>query len=79
MFWAARLGAGKTLSYVVPSLEKLYRMKWGKDDGVGAIFISPTRELAMQIFQEIVKVGGITHLVWLYLLEGRIWRRRGTQ
>ena len=44
-------------------------MKWGKDDGVGAIFISPTRELAMQIFQEIVKVGGITHLVWLYLLE----------
>ena len=54
---AAKTGSGKTLSYIVPSLEKLWRMKWGKDDGVGAIFVSPTRELAMQIFAEIVKVG----------------------
>ena len=54
---AAKTGSGKTLSYVVPALEKLYRMKWGRDDGVGAIFVSPTRELAMQIYTEIVKVG----------------------
>jgi len=66
---AAKTGSGKTLSYVVPSLEKLYRMKWGKDDGVGAIFISPTRELAMQIFQEIVKVGG-NHTFSVALLIG---------
>ena len=66
---AAKTGSGKTLSYVVPSLERLYRMKWGKDDGVGAIFISPTRELAMQIFQEIVKVGG-NHTFSVALLIG---------
>ena len=64
---AAKTGSGKTLSYVVPSLEKLYRMKWGKDDGVGAIFISPTRELAMQIFQRLLRLED--HTLWLYLME----------
>lgn len=38
-------------------IEKLYRLKWGSIDGVGAIIISPTRELAVQIFDELRKVG----------------------
>lgn len=38
-------------------VEKLYRLKWGKLDGLGALIISPTRELAMQIFEELRKVG----------------------
>lgn len=38
-------------------LEKLYRLKWGRLDGLGALVISPTRELAMQIFEELRKVG----------------------
>eukprot|EP01018_Ginkgo_biloba_P010436 Gb_10018 [translate_table: standard] len=38
-------------------LEKLYRLRWGSKDGVGAIIISPTRELAVQIFEELQKVG----------------------
>lgn len=38
-------------------LEKLYRLKWGRLDGLGALIISPTRELAMQIFEELRKVG----------------------
>lgn len=42
---AARTGSGKTLSFLVPILEMLYRKKWGPQDGLGALIISPTREL----------------------------------
>lgn len=38
-------------------LERLYRLQWGKLDGLGALVISPTRELAMQIFEELKKIG----------------------
>lgn len=38
-------------------VEKLYRQRWTPPDGVGAIVITPTRELAMQIFDALRKVG----------------------
>ncbi|KAF5757391.1 putative RNA helicase [Helianthus annuus] len=31
-------------------LEKLYKARWGLEDGVGSIIMSPTRELADQLF-----------------------------
>ncbi|KAG0562080.1 hypothetical protein KC19_9G116500 [Ceratodon purpureus] len=54
---AAKTGSGKTLAFLIPVIEKLYRLKWGSMDGVGGIIISPTRELAIQIFDELRKVG----------------------
>ncbi len=48
---AAKTGSGKTLAFLIPTLEKLYRERWGEGDGVGALIISPTRELALQIFE----------------------------
>ncbi|KAG6815264.1 ATP-dependent RNA helicase dbp4, partial [Arthromyces matolae] len=42
---AARTGSGKTLAFLIPVLEILYRRKWGPADGLGALIISPTREL----------------------------------
>ena len=54
---AAKTGSGKTLAYVIPLVELLWRKKWGRQDGVGALVISPTRELAIQIFQCLTKVG----------------------
>jgi ATP-dependent RNA helicase DDX10/DBP4 len=42
---AARTGSGKTLAFLIPILEILYRRKWGPQDGLGALIISPTREL----------------------------------
>lgn len=42
---AAKTGSGKTLAFVIPILEQLYRAKWTAMDGVGALVISPTREL----------------------------------
>jgi len=38
-------------------LEKLYRERWGQEDGVGSIIISPTRELADQIFGVLKAIG----------------------
>lgn len=42
---AARTGSGKTLAFLIPVLEILYRRRWGPTDGLGALIISPTREL----------------------------------
>ncbi|KAL6544466.1 DEAD-box ATP-dependent RNA helicase 32 [Orobanche minor] len=54
---AAKTGSGKTLAFVVPVLEKLYRARWSSEDGVGCIIISPTRELAGQLFEVLESVG----------------------
>ena len=37
-------------------IEKLFRERWGKYDGLGALILTPTRELALQIFDELRKV-----------------------
>ncbi|KAL0320793.1 UNVERIFIED_CONTAM: DEAD-box ATP-dependent RNA helicase 32 [Sesamum radiatum] len=54
---AAKTGSGKTLAFVIPVLEKLYRARWGPEDGVGCIIMSPTRELAGQLFEVLKSVG----------------------
>ncbi|KAK2990007.1 hypothetical protein RJ640_004685, partial [Escallonia rubra] len=54
---AAKTGSGKTLAFVIPILEKLYKIRWGPEDGVGSIIISPTRELASQLFEVLKSVG----------------------
>lgn len=54
---AAKTGSGKTLAFLVPLLESLYRAVWGRPDGLGALVLTPTRELAMQIFEELRRVG----------------------
>ncbi len=55
---AARTGSGKTLAFLVPVLEKLYRQRFSAMvDGPGALVLSPTRELAVQIFQVLRSIG----------------------
>lgn len=55
---AAKTGSGKTLSYLVPLLDVLYRHRIRRpSDGLGAVVLSPTRELAVQIFQVLRKIG----------------------
>ncbi|PRT53728.1 ATP-dependent RNA helicase DBP4 [Wickerhamiella sorbophila] len=54
---AARTGSGKTLAFLIPVLEKLWYEKWTQHDGLGAIVITPTRELASQIFGVLKKIG----------------------
>uniref|UniRef100_A0A8C9T8X0 ATP-dependent RNA helicase n=1 Tax=Scleropages formosus TaxID=113540 RepID=A0A8C9T8X0_SCLFO len=54
---AAKTGSGKTLAFLVPVLECLYRQQWTAEDGLGALIISPTRELAYQTYEVLRKVG----------------------
>ncbi|KAE8212514.1 hypothetical protein CF327_g3839 [Tilletia walkeri] len=54
---AAPTGSGKTLAFLIPILDILFRKKWGPADGLGALIISPTRELAIQIFSVLRKIG----------------------
>lgn len=54
---AAKTGSGKTLAFVIPVIEKLYRERWGPEDGVGCIILCPTNDLAGQIFDVINEVG----------------------
>ena len=57
---ASKTGSGKTLCYIIPTLEVLYRNKWSSMDGLGALIILPTRELAIQVF-EVFKLVGRNH------------------
>ncbi|KAG5180717.1 DEAD box helicase [Tribonema minus] len=66
---AASTGSGKTLAFLVPLLEKLHRMRWTFGDGLGALVVSPTRELALQIF-EVLRVVGGKHLLSAGLIVG---------
>jgi ATP-dependent RNA helicase DDX18/HAS1 len=55
---AAKTGSGKTLGFLVPVVELMYKLKFMPRNGTGVIIISPTRELSMQTFgvlQEILK------------------------
>ncbi|KAJ3189920.1 ATP-dependent RNA helicase [Gaertneriomyces sp. JEL0708] len=47
---AAKTGSGKTLAFLIPAIEALYRLKFKPRNGTGVVVISPTRELALQIF-----------------------------
>lgn len=47
---AAKTGSGKTLAFLIPAIELLYSLKFKPRNGTGAIVITPTRELALQIF-----------------------------
>ncbi|KAB2574985.1 ATP-dependent RNA helicase DBP4 [Lasiodiplodia theobromae] len=68
---AARTGSGKTLAFVIPVLENLYRSQCvGADAGLGAMIISPTRELAIQIFEVLYNIGKKGHMFAAGLIIG---------
>ncbi|KAK5015617.1 P-loop containing nucleoside triphosphate hydrolase protein [Cryomyces antarcticus] len=68
---AAKTGSGKTLAFLIPVLENLYRAQCiGADAGLGALIISPTRELAIQIFEVLRKIGRKGHLFSAGLMIG---------
>eukprot|EP00596_Hydrurales_sp_CCMP1899_P010001 CAMPEP_0119033554 /NCGR_PEP_ID=MMETSP1177-20130426/596_1 /TAXON_ID=2985 /ORGANISM="Ochromonas sp, Strain CCMP1899" /LENGTH=612 /DNA_ID=CAMNT_0006990377 /DNA_START=44 /DNA_END=1882 /DNA_ORIENTATION=+ len=47
---AAKTGSGKTLAFVIPIVELLKNVEFTRKQGTGAIIISPTRELSLQIY-----------------------------
>ncbi|CAM9119818.1 unnamed protein product, partial [Discosporangium mesarthrocarpum] len=66
---AAKTGSGKTIAFLVPLVENLYRSRITFGDGLAALVISPTRELALQIF-EVLRVIGKRHNLSAGLITG---------
>src|SRR5437868_12112689 len=62
----ARTGTGKTASFVIPILEKLKPHR--KEKGPQALVMVPTRELAVQVREEVLKLshGRKVHTVAVY-------------
>jgi len=62
----ARTGTGKTAAFAIPILEKLDATK--KHHGAEALVLVPTRELAVQVREEFVKLahGRKVHIVAIY-------------
>lgn len=54
---ASKTGSGKTIAFVIPILEKLFANRWSILDGLGALVIVPTRELAMGVYEVINTIG----------------------
>jgi ATP-dependent RNA helicase DDX18/HAS1 len=47
---AAKTGSGKTMAFLIPAIEILHSLRFKPRNGTGVIIVSPTRELALQIF-----------------------------
>ncbi|KAK6507251.1 ATP-dependent RNA helicase [Arthrobotrys musiformis] len=47
---AAKTGSGKTLAFLIPAVETLSSLRFKPRNGTGVVVVSPTRELALQIF-----------------------------
>lgn len=43
----AHTGSGKSLAFLLPALDLIYRSKMRPHNGTGVIVIAPTRELAL--------------------------------
>jgi ATP-dependent RNA helicase DBP3 len=78
----AETGSGKTLGFGLPLLKKLLDSKASKKPcQPRAVIISPTRELAMQIYDQLVKFGGTekTQVTCIYGGVGKDDQRRALQ
>ncbi|GHV73307.1 DEAD/DEAH box family ATP-dependent RNA helicase [Spirochaetia bacterium] len=59
----AQTGTGKTAAFAIPILQKLYQQRHGKKaDKPNALILTPTRELALQIFESFKAYGRYTGL-----------------
>jgi ATP-dependent RNA helicase DDX18/HAS1 len=50
---SAKTGSGKTLAFLVPAIELLAKVQFKARNGLGAVIITPTRELALQIYGQL--------------------------
>merc|ERR1712113_1247637 len=71
IFGTAKTCSGKTLAFLVPLIENMYRNDRDKIDGIGGIIITPTRELAVQLIDELWKVGKYHSIDAGILIGGR--------
>jgi ATP-dependent RNA helicase DDX18/HAS1 len=60
----AKTGSGKTLAFLIPALELLIKERFTPRKGTGVLILTPTRELALQIYgvaHDLLKYHSYTH------------------
>lgn len=57
------------MAFIIPIFERLFLERWDLQDGLAAIIVTPTRELALQIF-EVLRVVGKKHQLSAGLVTG---------
>ena len=67
---AAQTGSGKTLAFLIPIVEVLRKAKFHTRNGTGAMILSPTRELAMQIYGVCKELLGDSTLTYGLIMGG---------
>ena len=65
----SQTGSGKTLAYALPIIEELQsiRPKITRADGIRAVVVVPTRELALQTYEWFIKLVKV-HFFLLYMV-----------
>ena len=56
---------------MIPVVETLFRSRWTQFDGLGALILVPTRELAMQAFEVLRSFGGLHDLSAALIIGGK--------
>lgn len=66
---SAETGSGKTVAFLLPTLERLLR-KDAPKSGTRALILVPTRELARQVYKHFAALTGLTHLKAAIIMGG---------
>lgn len=72
----AQTGTGKTAAFLVTVFAKLMTIKKKKPNLPSALIVAPTRELAMQIFEEAKIIGRHTNIKLLQVVGGVHYQRQ---
>jgi ATP-dependent RNA helicase DDX18/HAS1 len=67
---SAKTGSGKTLSFLIPVIELMFKLRFMPRNGTGAIIISPTRELAMQTYTVLKELLAYHHHTYGLIMGG---------
>lgn len=70
---SAKTGSGKTLAFLIPTVDLLLKLGFNKKHGTGCIILSPTRVLALQIFELVNKFISETDLNAIIVVGGEKW------
>lgn len=74
MIGQAQTGTGKTAAYGIPVLEKILKAEPSKD--IQTVVLSPTRELAMQVVEELNHLAQFTNIQALPIYGGQDMERQ---
>ncbi|MDR2724672.1 MAG: DEAD/DEAH box helicase, partial [Candidatus Adiutrix sp.] len=72
----AQTGTGKTTAFLIPLMNRLLKNKPLEPDAPRAIIVTPTRELALQIHEDALVLGGATSLRQALVIGGIEYREQ---